>query len=472
MQQMGKGRGGACAGQSGEGELGNPKRRRLMIEEGGGGSAEQKEDVPTLNGCSNSLNEVVHSSSNPLSTISCQRLPLPSTPQLSSSSSSTSKTAMIPHAVAAAAAPPAIKRRPWKAIFAERLVVERNWRRGKFKTRILEGHTDGIMCMHYDESKSLLATGSYDHTIRLWNLETNQCIRVLEGHTRCVRGVQFDDTKIVSASMDGTIRIWNLKTGDCMRVLEGQNRQGIVCLHFDDRGLLASGSVDSNISVWNILTGKCFTLTGHTDWVNKVQILNRTQLLSCSDDTTVKMWDLQTRQLLKTFSGHTGQIQCFQAWAAGPSVPVQSSSSSSSTTPPCPTIPTSSSTLSSTQPTSTTTTSAITPASPPTPRCTKSNKLITGSLDSTLRIWSLATGECLKTLFGHMEGVWCVQFDSLRIVSGAHDSTVKIWDVESGALMHDLKGLHRGAVNCCQLTDTKIVTGGDDGVVVVWDFSA
>jgi F-box/WD-40 domain protein MET30 len=52
--------------------------------------------------------------------------------------------------------------------------------------------------------------------------------------------------------------------------------------------------------------------------------------------------------------------------------------------------------------------------------------LISGSLDNTIRIWDVETGKPRKTLFGHIEGVWSVQSDKLRVVSASHDRTIKV----------------------------------------------
>ena len=52
--------------------------------------------------------------------------------------------------------------------------------------------------------------------------------------------------------------------------------------------------------------------------------------------------------------------------------------------------------------------------------------LISGSLDNTIKVWDLASGKCQQTLFGHIEGVWAVASDKLRLVSGSHDRTIKV----------------------------------------------
>jgi F-box/WD-40 domain protein MET30 len=116
---------------------------------------------------------------------------------------------------------PKVVSRPWKHIYAERLVVARNWKKSRFSSRNLIGHTDAIMSLFFDEAQSLLITASSDQTLRAWNTDTGVCVAILKGHTDVVRDVQFDDSKIVSCSMDKTIRIWNRRTFECVRVIEG-----------------------------------------------------------------------------------------------------------------------------------------------------------------------------------------------------------------------------------------------------------
>jgi hypothetical protein len=144
------------------------------------------------------------------------------------------------------------RRKPWKHVYCERLMVERNWRKGRPVERILKGHTNGVMCLQVQHNLStpsypVLITGSYDKTIKVWNLDTGEVVRTLLGHTRSVRALQFDQAMLVTGSSDKTLRVWNWRTGECLRVLEGHT-QGVSCLHYD-RNTLASGSADSTIKV-------------------------------------------------------------------------------------------------------------------------------------------------------------------------------------------------------------------------------
>jgi WD40 repeat protein len=52
--------------------------------------------------------------------------------------------------------------------------------------------------------------------------------------------------------------------------------------------------------------------------------------------------------------------------------------------------------------------------------------LISGSLDNTIKVWDIDTAKATQTLFGHIEGVWAVASDKLRLISGSHDRTIKV----------------------------------------------
>jgi len=89
---------------------------------------------------------------------------------------------------------------------------------GKSNSYTLCGHSDGVVCLQFSGNR--VVSGSYDHTIRIWDLETRTCTHVLAGHELGVLSLQFNDCIIVSASMDKTVRIWCPKSGRCIRVLE------------------------------------------------------------------------------------------------------------------------------------------------------------------------------------------------------------------------------------------------------------
>lgn len=199
------------------------------------------------------------------------------------------------------------KVRPWKDVYKDRFKVGTNWKYGRCSTKVFRGHTNGVMCLQHDDT--ILITGSYDSTIKVWDIETGEEIRTLVGHQSGIRCLQFDDTgKLITGSMDNTTRLWNWRTGQCLRTFESHTG-GVISVHFDSQ-YVASGSMDHTVRVYDTNTKQTFLLKGHNDWVNAVKIDSASRtLLSASDDCTVRLWDLDTRQCIKVFEGHVGQVQ-------------------------------------------------------------------------------------------------------------------------------------------------------------------
>ncbi|KIY46209.1 WD40 repeat-like protein [Fistulina hepatica ATCC 64428] len=366
---------------------------------------------------------------------------------------------------------------PWKNVYSERMTVERNWRRGRYKIRNLSGHTDGIMCLQLCECLShpsfpVLITGSYDCTARVWNLATGATLHVLEGHTRAIRALQFDDFKLVTGSMDCTVRVWDWRRGQCIRTLAG-HAEGVVSINFDSN-VLASGSVDASIRIWNLRTGGAFVLHGHEDWVNAVQLWDANggggdcaascegridagkMLFSGSDDCTIRLWDLNLRTCVRVFNGHQAQVQCISLVCASDESEDDDHhyhDMHASEDPHADVVTTTSSSVS------------------VLPRASRRPVLISGSLDNTVKTWDIDTGEARSTCFGHISGVWAVAADKRRMVSGSQDRTIKVWSREdAGRCEHTLVG-HEGAISCIAIGEDKIVSGGDDADVKVWSFT-
>lgn len=370
------------------------------------------------------------------------------------------------------------------------MAVELNWRRGRCKIRTLTGHTDGVMCLQFNESLShpsfpVLISGSYDRTVRVWNMETGEQLHCLKGHTLAVKALQFDEVKLITGSMDSTLIVWDWRKGKSIRTLFGHT-EGVVCLNYDSN-VLASGSVDSTIRVWNLRTGGSFCLRGHSDWVNSVQLWdsnpNRPQapedswdffgrsgsnppsgthgccyqidpgkmLFSASDDMSIKLWNLNTRTCVRQFVGHLGQVQSIKLlYNEEPDIqdseePPASPSSSSST---------------------------LSEDNENDGFAPKYNKpvLFSGSLDNTVKLWDIETGKATRTYFGHIEGVWAVASDKMRLVSGSHDRTIKVWAKDSEKCLATLID-HQAAVCCLALAEDKIVSGSDDKTIKIWSFS-
>ncbi len=101
----------------------------------------------------------------------------------------------------------------------------------------------------------MLASSSWDNTLKLWNKNTGTLLRTLTGHDHYVSSVVFDaNVMIASGSFDRTIRLWNKNTGDMLRSLTGHG-DWVISLAFDANEIVASGSWDGVIKLWNKNTG-------------------------------------------------------------------------------------------------------------------------------------------------------------------------------------------------------------------------
>ncbi|KAJ9633427.1 uncharacterized protein PV06_06777 [Exophiala oligosperma] len=354
--------------------------------------------------------------------------------------------------------------RPWKDVYKDRFKVGTNWKYGRCSIKILKGHSNGVMSLQLCDN--ILATGSYDSTIKIWDLDTGTELRTLTGHTMGIRCLQFDDNKLISGSLDKTLKVWNWRTGECIATYQGHSG-GVVALHFDSN-ILVSGSVDHTARVWNFQDRSVCTLRGHKDWVNSVKIdtASRT-IFTASDDCTVKLWDLDTKKCIHTFEGHVGQVQQVLPLPAEfeADEDQDQDEDSESGSPVSPTAAKINRKMLS-MCIDHTGQFASEPDRPQPPRY-----MLTSALDSTIRLWDVHSGRCIRKFFGHVEGVWAIAADTLRFVSGAEDGMVKIWDPRSGKCERTFTG-HAGPVTCIGLSDSRMCSGGEDGEVRVYNFTA
>jgi WD40 repeat protein len=143
-----------------------------------------------------------------------------------------------------------------------------------------------------------LASGSDDHTVRLWDVKTGEQVQELEGHGRQFNPVAFspDGRVVASASWDKTVRLWDVKTGEQVQKLE-EHKDHVLSVAFSPDGrVVASASDDKTVRLWDTKTGEQVqTLEGHEDGVISVAFSpDGRKLASASKDKTVRLWDAKT----------------------------------------------------------------------------------------------------------------------------------------------------------------------------------
>lgn len=354
-----------------------------------------------------------------------------------------------------------VRKRPWKSVYSERFQLEKNWRNGVYLSSNFVGHTDTITCLKFNRKHLIL--GLYDATVKIWNIETGECIKTLSGHQKGVRALAFDSQKLITGGLDSTVKVWNYHNGECISTYRGHD-DAVTSVDFCDKTIV-SGSADCTVKVWHVDSRTCYTLRGHTDGVNCVKIHSPSNtVFSASDDTTVKMWDMKSNQCLQKFggigsNGHVGQVQAVIPFVyKGNDLVIDFDESDSEVQP--------------------RNDSSLRSGSNQSENCfsydlsDNSNyptHVLTSSLDNTIKLWDVKSGKCIRTQFGHIEGIWSIDADNFRIVSGAHDKLIKVWDLQDGKCLHTFG--NKASVCCVALSSHRVAAGLESGNIKVYDFN-
>lgn len=177
------------------------------------------------------------------------------------------------------------------------------------------GHTNTVLfaVRHWYSDK--LVSCSADKTIRVWDLMTGTCLKVLEGHLSTITCVQTISEKkgqiekIISTSLDKTIKIWSLVSGECLETLYGHS-DSILFVILLSYNKIASCSNDDTIKVWNFENGNCLKTIklNNNSRIRYLIRLSKHQIVSCSDDSTISLWNIYSGLCEKEFQDHKQPI--------------------------------------------------------------------------------------------------------------------------------------------------------------------
>ena len=330
----------------------------------------------------------------------------------------------------------------------------------------LNGHTSWILVVSWSPDASIIASGSMDNAVRLWNPNTGQPLgSPMTGHTKWVRSLAWEPyhlqgpgkPRLASASKDCTVRIWDAVSRRIDLVLSG-HKGSVSCVRWGGEGKIYTSSQDKTIKIWDSDNGTLIgTLTAHSHWVNHLALSTdfvlRTafydhtgtvpatdeekvakakdrflkaastnnevveRLISASDDCTIYLWSLSSSSKpVARLLGHQKQVNHVSFSPNG-------------------------------------------------------RLIASAAFDNHVKLWNAVDGKFLFTLRGHVGPVYMVSFsaDSRLLVSGSKDTTLKVWDCMSGKLKEDLPG-HKDEVYAVDWSSDgqKVGSGGKDKVVKLW----
>ena len=287
----------------------------------------------------------------------------------------------------------------------------------------LEGHSSIVSSVAISPDGQTLASGSWDKTVKLWNLQNGELIRTIQPHSMWAKVVAFspDGQTVASGDEDWKIQLWDVKTGQRLQTLQIgliELEQTITALAFSpDSKTLVSGSEGGNSEVWDVETGERLDLLGgYSRSASRLTIDPNGRLIAGGYLNSVRVWSLASLKLQHEWETSAGAVHSV----------------------------------------------ALSP---------DSQIMAAGNTKGTIELWNPHTGELLQTLEGHSASVEAVAIspDGETLASGANDKTVKLWNLNTAQIERTLEG-HSGVVTSVAFSpdSQKIVSGSTDETIKIW----
>jgi WD40 repeat protein len=295
------------------------------------------------------------------------------------------------------------------------------WKQLHEEERSLVGHTGDVHCVRYSPDGRLLVTASQDHTARIWDAASGQCLHELQGHTGDVNCVAFssDGERLATASDDGTVRIWKVADGSSERVLSGSQGKAYGAAFSLDGAVLVTCGEEAKVHVWSTADWRELpSLDGHEGGTGLVEFSPSGKfLVTAGTDSAVCIWDMETRTLRHRLA-HDSVVS---------SVSISRDE----------------------------------------------QRLLTGERENRMvKLWNFTTGEFVKPLSDHYAWIHGVAYDgsNAQYAVTTKEGNVELIDADSGKVLRRLRGHGVRVWSVAFSPDGRhMATGSSDRTVKIWN---
>jgi len=284
------------------------------------------------------------------------------------------------------------------------------------------GHTGYIRTVAFNHKGNILASGSGDNTIKIWDTETGQKVRGIVDHTSTVTGICFhpDDTVMVSSEYNKKIHLWDTRTWKLLKSSMQCNSE-IMDLAMGPKGdVIASANIDGTVTLWNtpdLESFHSFSKPGNSFALTVAFHPNGHTLASGGEDGLIHIWDVKTKKEKAKLKGHEGIIYDVAFHPDG-------------------------------------------------------KVLASACEDGTIMMWDVNTFQTVSTLDDHTGKVYAIDFshDGKILASGSKDKTLRIWDWKNKDVLGFLEG-HLSLVRCLTFhpSENLLASGVWKDKVRMWD---
>ncbi|XP_042432413.1 uncharacterized WD repeat-containing protein alr3466-like isoform X2 [Zingiber officinale] len=288
-----------------------------------------------------------------------------------------------------------------------------------------QGHQDTVSTVAFSFDGQLLATGSFDGHVHIWDTSSGSLKFTLEGSGEGFEWLKWHPRGhlLIAGSEDANVWMWNADKGVCLNTFSGHGST-VTCGDFTPDGkIICTGSDDASLRIWNPKTGECFHVVKghpyHTDGLTCLSITSDSTIaITGAKDGSVHLVNITIGRVISSLSSHTASVECIGL---------------------------------------------------------KPNALwaTTGGMDLKLIIWDLQSSS-VRCTCDHEEGVTSLTWlgTSQYVASGCVDGKVRIWDSLSGGCVRTFSG-HADTIQSLAISadGNSLVSVSDDGTARVFSIS-